>query len=76
MVTHPGYTLYCDTPNVGGATNWEAAWPAEYDNLHYYVLWKPATPGVEFDYRAWVVGIAYVDGSPYIMVMMQFEWAP
>jgi hypothetical protein len=76
VLTNAGYAPNCDTPQVGSATNWSAAWPAQYSNLHYYSLWKPATAGVDFDYRAWVVGIEYIDGKPYIMVMMQFEWAP
>jgi hypothetical protein len=76
MMTNAGYTPYCDEPHVGGATNWEAAWPPSHTNIHFYALWKPGDVDNVFNYRAWVAGIETIDGKPYIMALIQFQWEP
>lgn len=55
---------------------YQPAWPEAYRAFNFYSLHRPGTPGNELDWRTWVVGIAYVDGQPYVAVLMQFFWEP
>ncbi len=56
--------------------NYQPAWPEAYQAFRFYSLHRPGTPGNELDWRTWVVGMAYVDGRPYVAVLMQFFWEP
>ncbi|WP_376791765.1 SH3 domain-containing protein [Thermoflexus sp.] len=55
---------------------YQPAWPEAYRAFNFYSLHRPGTPGNELDWRTWVVGVAYVDGRPYVAVLMQFFWEP
>ncbi len=51
-------------------------WPVEYTNINYYTLYKPGSPGVDLDWRAWLAGIEYVQGQPYLFALIHFQWEP
>jgi hypothetical protein len=51
-------------------------WPMSYQNLNFFALVKPPSPGTVFDWREWLVGIEYVDGRPYIFSLLQYVWEP
>jgi len=55
---------------------YQPAWPEAYQAFRFYSLHRPGTPGNEMDWRTWVVGVAYVEGRPYVAVLMQFFWEP
>lgn len=55
---------------------YQPAWPEMYSAFNFYSLHRPGTPGNELDWRTWVVGVAYVQGRPYVAVLMQFFWEP
>jgi hypothetical protein len=49
-------------------------WP--YPSVRYYNLYKPATPGVDFDFRTWLIGFEYIDNQPYLQSMVTIVWEP
>jgi hypothetical protein len=50
--------------------------PWSQTNIHFYAVQKPATPGVDFDWKVWLVGFEYVEGKPYLFGMRRFVWEP
>ncbi|MEJ5223121.1 MAG: SH3 domain-containing protein, partial [Anaerolineales bacterium] len=68
------YQLHPNNPM--GARMYVEPWPLIYQNLNFHSLWKPGTPGVDLDWREWLIGYEYVDGKPYIVVMIHFVWEP
>ena len=73
-VLNAPYESYCDNPKT--ASSLGIPWPYEYTNFNYYSLLKPGTPGVDVDYKQWMVGIDYVDGRPYIATLIRVIWEP
>ncbi len=68
------YTLTCDQVKVGGTT-YQASWP--YGDINYYsVFWPGTEANGNMDWHTWLVGMHYVNGSPYIYAIMQFKWEP
>jgi photosystem II stability/assembly factor-like uncharacterized protein len=67
----PDMETYCD--NLTKVFNLSQPWP--YTNIHYYNLYKPATPQ-QFDFRTWLVGVEYIDGQPYLYSMVSIVWEP
>lgn len=51
-------------------------WPPIYQALNFYALYKPATPGIDLDWKTWLAGVEYVQGQPYLMVLRRFVWEP
>ena len=49
-------------------------WP--YPNIRYYNLYKPATPGVELDFRTWLIGFEYINNQPFLHSMVTIVWEP
>jgi hypothetical protein len=58
------------------ATFSQEPWPNEFTNINYYNIYKPGSPGVDLDWRTWLVGIEYVQGSPYLFSLVHFQWEP
>jgi hypothetical protein len=74
-VFNASYTLTCNS--LGTATQYGSnPWPVEYANVNFYTVYKPGTPGVDLDFRYWLVGVEYVQGQPYIFAVIQFAWEP
>lgn len=57
-----------------GPQGTERSWPIEYANINFYsFLLGPDVTGNPNDWRTWVVGVEYVDGRPYLALLMQFR---
>ena len=69
------YTLTCNS--LGTAAHYGTdPWPVEYAGLNFYTVFKPGTPGVDLDFRYWLVGVEYVKGQPYVFALIHFAWEP
>ena len=71
------HTRHCNTLERGiatGPTSGYVYWPYDYAAFNYIALFRPAPPDQELDWRTWVAGIEYVDGKPYLVVLIQFYW--
>ncbi len=66
-------TISCDNL-VSGMSASDVVWPADLTNLNFYGFFRPAEEGVSpYDWRAWAVGVEYVDGEPFIAILVQFQ---
>ncbi|MCX7608180.1 MAG: SH3 domain-containing protein [Anaerolineales bacterium] len=69
------YTLTCNS--LGDAPQLVIdIWPSIYTNINYYTIYKPGTPGLEMDFRYWLMGVEYVNGQPYVFSLIHFQWEP
>ncbi|MDW8226350.1 MAG: hypothetical protein RMJ60_00950 [Anaerolineales bacterium] len=69
------YTLTCNA--LGDAPQYGTdPWPVIYGNVNYYTILKPGTPGVDVDFRFWLMGVEYVNGQPYVFALIHFQWEP
>jgi len=70
-------SLFCDEIKLGGAT-YSVAWPVKYANINFYSIHNPGNgPSVQgMDWQTWLAGIEYMDGQPYLMVLMHYQWEP
>jgi hypothetical protein len=74
-VFNAGFTLGCNDP--GAAAGFSVMpWPGEYTNINFYSVYKPGTPGIDLDWRLWLVGVEYVQGQPYAFSLIHFQWEP
>jgi hypothetical protein len=74
-VFNASYSLACNT--LGTAPQYGLApWPELYANVNYYTVFKPGTPGLDLDWRYWLVGVEYVQGQPYVFALVHFAWEP
>jgi hypothetical protein len=72
-VTGEGAATACNEILIGPVVR-EARWPAEYTNLNYYTLFRPAERiGGEYSWSAWLVGIEYLDNQPYVSHLVQLR---
>ncbi len=56
-----------------GETGRPTRWPREYANLNFYSVYTPASPVARFSWRTWAIGFEYVDGAPYVTVLVQYR---
>lgn len=70
------YSLHCnDTLDL--ATFSTEPWPREYSNVNFYTVFKPGSDQYGgLDWRAWTVGIEYVQGKPTLFALINFQWEP
>lgn len=74
-VFNASYSLTCNS--LGTAPQYGLApWPELYANVNYYTVLKPGTPGIDTDWRYWLVGVEYVQGQPYVFALVHFQWEP
>ena len=72
VLNAPDMQMSCDDlTNVYPLAN---PWP--YPTIHFYNLYKPATPGNELDFRTWLIGFEYIDNQPYLYGMVTIVWEP
>jgi len=51
-----------------------AEWPGEYARMNYLSFHLPAPdPGPRFNWRSWAVGVEYVDGVPYVAILIRYQ---
>ena len=49
-------------------------WPGEYARMNFLSFHQPAPdPGPKFNWRTWAVGIEYVDGVPYVAILIRYQ---
>jgi hypothetical protein len=70
------YALHCkDTLDL--ATFSLEPWPPEYTNINFYTVYKPGTGQYGgLDWRAWIVGVEYLQGQPTLFALIHFQWEP
>lgn len=75
-VFNANYTTHCnDTLDL--ATFSLQPWPLEYDNINFYTVYSPGTEQYGgLDWRAWTVGVEYVEGQPYLFSLIHYQWEP
>jgi hypothetical protein len=74
-VFNASYNLTCNTVQTGGAS-YDTSWPAEYTNFNFYSVYRPGATGDELNWRTWLVGVEYIQGQPYVVALIQFQWEP
>jgi uncharacterized protein YgiM (DUF1202 family) len=75
-VFNASYTTHCNDP-LDLATFSLDPWPPEYDNINFYTVYKPGTDQYGgLDWRAWTVGVEYVEGKPYLFSLVHYQWEP
>lgn len=62
--------------NDGEISSYGSTWPVEYVNVNFYQVFRPGTAGVELDWNAFLVGVEYVNGQPYLFSLIHFIWTP
>jgi hypothetical protein len=49
-------------------------WPGEYARMNFLSFHQAApAPGPKFNWRTWAVGVEYVDGVPYIAILIRYQ---
>lgn len=71
-VFNSSYQLGCENPSYAAGMS-PNPWP--YTNIHYYSITQPATANM-FDWKVWLIGFEYVNGSPYLYNMTHYVWEP
>lgn len=63
----------CNELLIGRSTR-DMIWLGEYENLNFYAFYRPAPAGGnDFDWRTWVAGIEYLQGQPFLTLLIQFR---
>jgi hypothetical protein len=72
VLNAPNRETYCDelTKVFPLATPWP------YPDIRYYNLYKPATSGIDFDFRTWLIGFEYINNQPYLHSLVTIVWEP
>jgi len=76
-ITTREHTRHCNVLESGisaGGTAGLLTWPVEYQNLNFVALYRAAPSDQELDWRTWVIGFEYVNGEPYMVVLVQYHW--
>lgn len=50
--------------------------PVQVQNYNFYKVLKPGSPGVELDWRVWLVMVEVLEGKPYLTGLIHFQWEP
>jgi hypothetical protein len=74
-VFNASHSLTCDSLGTAPQYGYNP-WPLEYSNINFQTVYKPGTPGVDLDFRYWLVGVEYVQGQPYVFALIHFAWEP
>ncbi len=65
--------FHCSELGVG-STAQDAIWPSEYSNMNYISFHRAAPePGSQLNWRTWALGIEYLDGVPYLAILIQYR---
>lgn len=70
-------SLTCNQIVLGGAT-YVVEWPVKYANLNFYSLHNPGNDPAYggLDWRTWLVGVEYVEGTPFLFALLNYQWEP
>lgn len=57
-----------------GSTARDATWPSDYSNLNYISFYRAAPdPGSQLNWRTWALGFEYLNGQPYLTLLIQYR---
>ncbi len=57
-----------------GVTSQPVVWPGEYENLHFYAFYRPSPEGGNrFDWRTLVFGFEFIQGDPYLTLLIHYH---
>ena len=68
----PTMETYCD--ELTKVFPLAVPWP--YPDMRFYNFYKPASEELLFDFRTWLIGFEYVNGTPYLSAMASIVWEP
>jgi hypothetical protein len=55
-------------------TSIPAEWPDEYARMNFLSYHIPAPePGTKFSWRTWAIGVEYVDGVPFVAILVRYQ---
>jgi hypothetical protein len=55
-------------------TSIPAEWPDEYARMNFLSYHIPAPdPGTRFNWRSWALGVEYVDGVPFVAILIRYQ---
>ena len=74
VLNAPNMEVHCD--DLTRVFNLSNPWPLEYHGVHFYNLYRPGSPGVDLDFRTWLIGIEYVNNQPYLYGLVTIVWEP
>jgi hypothetical protein len=58
---------------VTGSSSEASEWPRQYTNLNLLSFHRAAPSALSLNWRTWAFGFEYVDGAPYVAVMVQYR---
>jgi hypothetical protein len=59
---------------LSGSTSTAAEWPAEYARMNFLSYHVPAPEsGTRFNWRSWAIGVEYVDGVPFVAILIRYQ---
>jgi hypothetical protein len=73
-VLNSAYQLNCDALSYG--QSYTSVMAYANTNIHYYSIVKPPTPGIDFDWKVWLIRIEYVNGQPRLFGAVHYVWEP
>jgi hypothetical protein len=59
-----------------GPINYTAALPDGFQNVSFISIYRPGPSGEEMNWRTWIAGFEYLNGTPYLFSLHQFFWEP
>jgi hypothetical protein len=72
-IFNPTAEIVCNSLKTG-TTGREVEWPEEYSNLRFYAFHQPAfEPGNQLNWKTWVVAVEYVEGVPYLTLLVGYK---
>lgn len=55
-------------------TSVTAEWPGDYARMNFLSYHIPAPdPGTKFGWRTWAIGVEYVDGVPFVAILVRYQ---
>ena len=68
--------LTCNEVVLGGAT-YLVQWPQKYFSINFFSLHNPGSDEFEgLDWSTWLAGVEYLNGQPYLLALLNFQWEP
>lgn len=65
--------FHCSELGVG-STAQDAIWPTDYSNINYMSFHRAAPePGSQLNWRTWALGIEYLDGEPFLALLILYR---
>jgi hypothetical protein len=59
---------------LSATTSIAAEWPSEYARMNFLSYHVPAPEtGTKFNWRTWAVGVEYVDGVPFVAILIRYQ---